>query len=92
MTSDVEHMIQVLKPAINQKCQEIQAARRSQLQQRLFVMLCLMAVILPTMLVLIGVSLTMFIAPLVFMSICTVALLPVLLRNETTEERGILHE
>ncbi|MEE8808631.1 MAG: hypothetical protein SOI44_09480 [Lactimicrobium sp.] len=85
-------MIQVLKPVINQKCQEIQAERKSQLQQRLFITLCIMAVILPTLLVLMGVSLTMFIAPLVFMSISVIFLLPVLLKNENTEERGILHE
>ena len=52
MSSNVEGMIDRLTPAIEQKCEELRAARKQRVQSRIFVLLCAMVVLVPALLVL----------------------------------------
>lgn len=92
MKSKVDHMIDNLAPAIEQKCGELKAVRKEQLQSRIFILLCAMAVLVPTLLVLAGVSLTILLAPLAFMSLSILLLLPVLLSGKASNQGGIVYE
>lgn len=92
MSSNVEGMIDRLTPAIEQKCEELRTARKQRLQSRIFVLLCTMVVLVPALLVFAGVSLMVLIAPLVFMSLSIVLLLPVLLSGNSTHQGGSVYE
>ena len=92
MNQNLDHMMTELSPAIDQKCRELRAARREVLQARLFALLCAMVVLIPALLVLAGVSLTMLVAPLLFMSLSIILLLPVLLAGRAANQGGILYE
>lgn len=86
--SNVDRMIDNLTPAIDQKCAELRAARKERLEARLFVLLCAMVVLIPALLVFAGVSLTVLIAPLAFLSLSVILLLPVLLSGKNQGEMG----
>lgn len=92
MKENVDRMMENLTPAIEQKCEELQAARKERLQSRVFVLLCAMVVLLPALLVFAGVSLTLLIAPLTFMSLSVILLLPVLLSGKVANQGGIRYE
>lgn len=79
-------------PAIEQKCAELQTARKERLQSRLFVLLCAMVVLIPALLVFAGVSLTVLIAPLAFMALSVLLLLPVLLSGKAGNKGGGIYE
>ena len=92
MNSNVDRMISNLTPAIEQKCAELQTARKERLQSRLFVLLCAMVVLIPALLVFAGVSLTVLIAPLAFMALSVLLLLPVLLSGKAGNNGGIYEQ
>ena len=92
MNSKVDRMMTDLAPAIEQKCDELRAARRERLQARAFVLLCAMVVLIPALLVFAGVSLTVLLAPLAFMALSMVLLLPVLLSGRAADHGGIVYE
>ena len=92
MKSNVDRMIEDLTPAIEQKCVELRAVRKERLQSRVFVILCVMVVLIPALLVFAGVSLTVLIAPPLFMSLCVLLLLPVLLSGKTEDRGGNVYE
>lgn len=92
MNSNVDRMINNLSPAIEQKCEELQTARKERLQSRLFVLLCAMVMLIPALLVFAGVSLTILIAPLAFMALSVLLLLPVLLSGKAGNQGGIVYE
>lgn len=92
MNSNVDRMISNLTPAIEQKCAELQTARKEWLQSRLFVLLCAMVVLIPALLVFAGVSLTVLIAPLAFMALSVLLLLPVLLSGKAGNKGGGIYE
>ena len=92
MKSNADRMIDDLAPAIEQKCAELRAARKERLQSRVFVLMCAAAVLIPALLVFFGVSLTVLIAPLVFMSLSVILLLPVLLSGKASNHGGIGYE
>lgn len=92
MNSNVDRMIISLTPAIDQKCEELQTARKERLQSRLFVLLCAMVVLIPALLVFAGVSLTVLIAPLAFMALSVLLLLPVLLSGKAGNKGGGIYE
>lgn len=92
MNSNVDRMISNLTPAIEQKCAELQTARKERLQSRLFVLLCAMVVLIPALLVFSGVSLTVLIAPLAFMALSVLLLLPVLLSGKAENKGGGIYE
>lgn len=89
MKSDADRMAERLAPAIDRKCEELRAARKEQLQARIFALLCATAVLLPTLLVFAGVSLTILLAPLAFMSLSVILLLPVLLSGKAANQGGM---
>lgn len=92
MNSNVDRMISNLTPAIEEKCEELQTARKERLQSRLFVLLCAMVVLIPALLVFAGVSLTVLIAPLAFMALSVLLLLPVLLSGKAGNKGGGIYE
>lgn len=92
MNSNVDRMISNLTPAIEQKCAELQTARKERLQSRLFVLLCAIVVLIPALLVFAGVSLTVLIAPLAFMALSVLLLLPVLLSGKAENKGGGIYE
>lgn len=92
MNSNVDRMIKNLETAIEQKCEELRTARKERLQSRIFILLCIAAVIIPALLVFIGVSLTVLIAPLIFMALSVLFLLPVLLSGKAENKGEILYE
>lgn len=92
MNSNVDRMISNLTPAIEQKCAELQTAHKERLQSRLFVLLCAMVVLIPALLVFAGVSLTVLIAPLAFMALSVLLLLPVLLSGKAGNKGGGIYE
>lgn len=92
MNSNVDRMISSLTPAIEEKCEELQTARKERLQSRLFVLLCAMVVLIPALLVFAGVSLTVLIAPLAFMALSVLLLLPVLLSGKAENKGGGIYE
>lgn len=92
MNSNVDRMISNLTPAIEQKCAELQTARKERLQSRLFVLLCAMVVLIPALLIFAGVSLTVLIAPLAFMALSVLLLLPVLLSGKAENKGGGIYE
>ncbi len=55
MRSNADELIRALTPAIEQKCGELQRARKERLQSRLFVLLCAMVVFVPALLVFAGI-------------------------------------
>ena len=92
MTSNVDRMLVNLAPDIDQKCEEIKAARKDRLQSRAFALLCIMVAVIPALLVFAGISLTVLIAPLVFMSLSVILLLPVLLSGKAADQGGMVYE
>lgn len=92
MSPNADRMLNNLAPAIEQKCEELRTARKDRLQSRLFVVLCAMVVLLPALLVFAGVSLNVLIAPLAFMALSILLLLPVLLSGKTGNQEGIAYE
>lgn len=92
MNQNAERLIKNLSPDIDRKCAELKAARRERLLSGIFVLLCAMVVILPALLVFFGVSLTALIAPLVFMSLSIILLLPVLLSGGASNHGGTAYE
>ena len=92
MDTNVDRMISDLTPAIEQKCEELRTARKESLRSRLFVLLCAMVVLIPALLVFIGVSLAVLVAPLAFMALSVLLLLPVLLSGKAGDQGGIVYE
>lgn len=92
MNQKADRLIAELTPAIEQKCDELRARRRARLEARGFALLCALVVIVPVLLTLVGVSLTLLIAPIGFMSLCVVVLLPALLGGRGGETGGNRYE
>lgn len=92
MNADADRVIKNLEPAIEQKCEQLQTARKERMLSRVFVLLCGMVMLIPALLVLAGVSLTVLIAPLVFMALSVLILMPVLLSGKTTDQGEIVYE
>lgn len=92
MNSNIDRMLDNLASDIDQKCAEIKAMRKERLQSRIFALLCAMVAVVPALLVFAGMSLTVLIAPLIFMSLSVILLLPVLLSGKTANQGGIIYE
>lgn len=86
MNQNAENLIVALEPSIHAKCEALKAQRKKKTENRLFLLVCLMVLIMPVLMLLGGVSLTVFIAPVIFMSFGTVLLLPILLKREPMHE------
>ncbi len=74
-----EKLIQNLTPSIDKKCAEIKSERKDRILTRLFVLLCVAMIIVPVIFVIFGISLAIFVAPILFMCICVIVLLPAII-------------
>lgn len=74
-----EKLIQNLTPSIDKKCAEIKSERKDRILTRLFVLMCISAVIIPVLFVILGISLAIFVAPILFMCVCVIVLLPAII-------------
>lgn len=92
MASNVDRMLDNLAPDIDRKCKELQTARKERLQTRIFALLCVMVAVIPALLVFAGVTLTVLVAPLLFMALSIILLLPVLLSGKTANQGGMVYE
>ena len=92
MNSNAEHMIKALTPEIEKKCEELQNTRKERLKLRVFVFMCVMVALVPAMLAFLGIALTMLVAPLIFMALSIVLLLPVLLSGKNAAQGGNVYE
>lgn len=82
MNSKADKMIAMLSPEIDRKCEEMKQARREKARVRLFVLLCVAVVIIPTMFVFFGLSLTSLLTPVAFMGIALLILSPILINQQ----------
>lgn len=82
MNKGSERLIHNLTPEIERKCQQIKLVKKEKLHTRLFLLLCMLVVVVPAALVIFGVSLTVFIVPILFMCLSVVMLLPILLGQQ----------
>lgn len=87
MNHDAEKMIAALSPAIDRKCTEIKTARKELLYLRLFVLLCVMAVVVPTAFVLFGISLISLLIPAVLTAAAVLGLSPILISQQGGRNR-----
>ena len=92
MNPNAERLIAALTPEIEQKCEELRAARKERLRTRVFMLLCAAVVLIPSLLVLVGASLTVLIVPVVFMSLSVVLLLPTLLSGRAAEQGDTVYD
>lgn len=60
MDRDVENLLGVLEPAIDEKCMEIKTKRKEKTQQRIFVIASIMLLIIPSLLIFLGVNVIYF--------------------------------
>lgn len=90
--NDADRMIQKLSLEMDRKCEELQTKHKERIQSRIFLLICILVAVVPALLVLVGVSLTMLIVPVLLMSLSVVLLLPVLLQGQKSEEGGTLYE
>lgn len=92
MNEKADRMINNLTPEIARKCEELRAARKERFLSRLFIFMCAAVVLIPSLLVFIGVSLTVLVAPPIFMSFSVVLLLPALVRGRDAEKGVSVYE
>lgn len=82
MTRDAEQMIAALSPEIDRKCAELRETRREKRRVRLFLWCCVLAVLIPTAFVLLGVSLLVLLIPAAFAAAGVVLLSPILIGQQ----------
>jgi len=82
MNYDAEKMIAALAPEIDRKCAEISQARREKAYWRFFVLLCAMAIVVPTLFVYWGISLTVLLIPIAFTAAAFLLLSPILFNQQ----------
>ncbi len=82
MEHDSEALIARLSPEIDRKCAEIRHNRVEKSYLRLFVLLCVLAVMLPTMFVFFGISLTALRTAITFTGAAFVLLSPILINQQ----------
>lgn len=90
--SNADRLINSLSPVINEKCCELRKSKKDKIQSRLFIMLCAFTLIVPTLFVFIGFSLTALITPVLFMSVFILILLPILLNGKSAEQGDFIYE
>lgn len=82
MKQNAEEVIRRLSPEISRKCTEIQNARRDRAMTGLFLLLCAALVIVPTLFIFFGLSLTTLLAPVLFAGLAFLLLAPVLFHQQ----------
>ena len=92
MNQNIDSLIDSLMPAIDNKCEELKAARKEKLHTRLFIIVCILVAVIPALLVFAGISVTLIVVPILFMSVSVVMLMPVLISGHTGEQGGENYE
>lgn len=82
MYYDAETLIVALSQAIDQKCDEIRAAHREKRQAGIFLVLCAMVIMIPTIFVLLGISLVILLIPALFTAVAFLILSPILISQQ----------
>ena len=88
MNKNVDIMLDKLSPAIDAKCERLKEARKEKIMSRVFLILCAAVVLLPTLFVAAGVSVTFLVALPAFMSLSIIVLLPVLISGKNEFQGG----
>lgn len=89
MDKNLEKLLCNLEPEINKKCFEIKEKKREKMMQRLFILASILLLIIPSLLIIIGISiLSMLIGIVSFTQITLVVMLPLAIK----EERGVCYE
>ncbi len=88
MRTDSEQLIRLLRPEINKKCDEIKEMKRERDKARLFILICIAVVSIPTIFVFFGVSILLIFLP-VFIIAPTFFVLASLFLNQSG---GIVYE
>ena len=88
MKTDTEQMIQMLRPEISKKCDEIKEMKRDRDMARLFILMCFVVISIPTIFVFMGVSVFLIFLPVVIIA-PTFLVLASLLLNQSG---GVVYE
>lgn len=90
MVRDVDNLLNVLQPTIDEKCMELKRKRKEKIQQRIFIIISVMLLIVPSLLVFIGVNLINFlIIASIVISVIIFISLPFIIK---IENRGVCYE
>lgn len=82
MTHDADRIIAVLSPEIDRECAELRQTRLERRRFRRFLALCALTVLLPTVFVIFGISLTALLISAAFASAAFLILSPILIRQQ----------
>ena len=86
MDKNLEKLLCDLEPEINKKCFEIKEKKREKAIQRLFILVSILLLIIPSLLIILGISIfSMLIGIVCFTLIALVIMLPLAIK----EERGV---
>lgn len=89
MDKNLEKLLCNLEPEINKKCFEIQEKKREKRIQRVFILVSILLLTIPSFLIMLGISMfSMFIGIVCFILIALVVMLPFVIK----EERGVCYE
>ena len=89
MDKNLEKLLCNLEPEINKKCFEIKEKKREKMIQKLFILVSILLLIIPSLLIIIGISIfSMLIGIGSFTLIALVIMLPFAIK----EERGVCYE
>lgn len=82
MMNNADTLITALSPALDRKCAELRQARREALHFRLFVLLCALVVLIPTVFVILGIGLVVLLIPALFTAAAFLILSPILINQQ----------
>lgn len=82
MNNDANKLIASLTPQIEEKCAEIKQSRGEKSALRLFMLLCAAVVLIPTLLVFFGISITALLIQAAFITVAFLALSPILIKQQ----------
>lgn len=88
MDKNAEKLIAQLSPEIDEKCDELKTLKKEKKLTKIFVFLCIMAVILPTVFVFAGIALTIIFIPIIFIAVVFLLLSPVIINQKNQGEKA----
>lgn len=89
MDKNLEKLLCNLEPEIDKKCFEIKEKKREKMMQRLFILISILLLTIPSLLIILGISIfSMLIGIVCFILIALVVMLPLAIK----EERGVCYE
>ena len=83
MDKNLEKLLCNLEPEINKKCFEIKEKKREKTMQKLFILVSILLLTIPSLLIIVGISIfSMLIGIVCFMLIALVVMLPLAIKDE----------